>query len=528
MLIVGIFLLSLFVTSLWGVDCYSIQIKSVLTKSIKNNNLTFKDNSCRLFEIGKYSTLRCGCYSNMDRARKGLALYQGIYHDAFIAKKRFYPLESIQKDANISLLSQNTNNIIDKNKIKILKSKVEKPKKDKVKKIKWNEVVLNKSADFNLTNQNKLETQLLQNYDTQKKLISESSDFYGLNLHGKYAQYIEQNYLMREYTDYEYEIKAKFELFDNGYFAQKTKKEKQFEFSQLNYFNDLSKMQQNHYLTRVLKIDMLKSEANREYYLKLSRLYAVAIESKQENLTKSLITRYELVGLEQMHNRFKLASEIYENDSAVSIENEYYSLLKIVDFLQLKDIKKIIQITKKSNPDMQLQNAKMKYVNIDESYLDTISMNIFVHRRVVDEMGWYHTVGLEGNIPINFSADYEHKLRQLKEQSYAINQKSIEEMLESKLDSLYNSFSMIQKHININKHDINYTEMIIEDFEKIKANIVPNLNINIDDKILTSQKEIVDYKFKILLQKIELIKILNDIAYISNVSNITSLIKEME
>ena len=76
----------LLASSLYAQSCYTVQILSSV-KNEKNRDLLSKTQypeSCKLMDIGKTLTVRCGCYDKFKEAKKKLPKLKRRYRHAYI------------------------------------------------------------------------------------------------------------------------------------------------------------------------------------------------------------------------------------------------------------------------------------------------------------------------------------------------------------------------------------------------------------------------------------------------------------
>ncbi|MEA3523602.1 MAG: hypothetical protein U9R50_11605, partial [Campylobacterota bacterium] len=284
---------------------------------------------------------------------------------------------------------------------------------------------------------------------------------------------------------------------------------------------NISSIMKNQFKNQLTTFSALTSEITLHYYTQLSKLYKKAIEERE----LSLSTIYEVDMLHQMHHRFTQSAKIYERHDRAVFTPLIYSILQKIEYLQLEDIETIKRYAKDYNPDLYLQEAEMEILDIPKSYTDNVSLNLFANRRTVDELGWYNTLGVEATLPLDFSSYEKQELARLEKKALSIAHTSLQQSIDISLDRLYLAFEDLQSYITIDKDDVHYLDTRIQKFKAIKDNTIPNLNFNSDEKILLSSKKIIDLKFDILLKRVELFKILSEIANIANITDITYLIK---
>jgi len=486
-----LFVLGSLSASLSASSCYSVELWSV--KSYNPEPLQ-SESDCKILEIGTYHANRCGCFSNIEEAKKRLAKYKPTYPKAYVTKtlkSRFIQKSQMQPSLRVTP--------------------------------NYNPSKYLEIAD---DSQSPIYKKELQNNKTKiNKAYSDLSNFYGLSLEGKYEQYINQNYVMRDYTDFEYELKLKFSLFKDGFFEHKKEKKIEEKTAKIVYLQNLLVVLKNNFSDTELMIKGLESEIDYNYYLTLAALYQNAMRQNENKLKSGIIQSYKYDELKQTQSRFLKSAKIYERHDRVTLDKKMALVLDEIGQVKLKEISTIAQYSQENNYDIALSRAKMASLDTSKSYLDTVNMNLYAHRRKVDELGWYNTVGAEAKIPLNFSSNEEIEMNKLKQKSYVVVNKSLEKNIKNSVRSLYLDFKDLQEFIMIDKDDVAYLQLRIQKFEDIQKNIVPNLTYEPDEEILIAKQKLIELQRKILLSKINLFKILNEIAYVGNIDDISYILE---
>jgi hypothetical protein len=487
--------------------CYSVQLQT----DLKLYNPSFRlPKQCQIMRINGYVVYRCGCYETRKEAQKSLKYHKKNYPNALLVKTYKYRFH--KNTAKKSFLP-NTHHR------------------------RWENLnlVLNKNITFNnsKTSLNNENTREIQSYDKLQKNQTSLQDnrknisnFYGLSLQGKYEQYINQDYRFREYTDYDYDLKLQFDIFKDGFFQHKRENTIQKEQENITYIQNLSKILKNNYAQQLLLLDAITRRTNFNYYNQLASLYKVALKYRKQSYQHDLSTVNDIDTLKQMQNRFKKSAQIYKTHTNTEIPKYFYKFLQDIEHLKLKSTTEILSLAKKNNSDIMLEKARAKLItNSVPAYSDNLQLNLYAHRRVVDEMGWYNTLGIEGKIPLDFSSHEEQKVAKLQERSNAITQESFTKVIQNQLLQLIQNFSDIQQLIKIDRDDIIYLQRRVKRYERIEQNMIPNLNYNPQDKIVQFSYELINLKYKTALKKIELVKIIGNIAYLSNTPELSHIIK---
>ena len=490
-------------------SCYSVQLKSA--SQLKQATLQVPQ-GCQEMQISSYATWRCGCFETATQAKKSLSNYKHSYPDAILVRTYKY------RFSKSHTLTQAT-----APKIKELTIKND-----------WNLTTRLFNGNFSFYSnslkktdylQNNFYTDIQQNQKNVQNTLANQSNFYGLSLQGKYEQYLNQDYRFREYTDYAYDLKLQFDLFKGGYFEHKKANGIAQKQEKVAYLQTFSYVLKNHYDEQLLIANAALQTINTKYYAQLTSLYKKALKHRKNSYINALSTKDEIEALEQRYNHYKKTAKIYAQHKKLHLPKEAVVLLRKIGHFQLQNSETILKIAKENNPNTALQKARFSLLNESPSYSDNVEVSLYAHRRVVDEMGWYNTIGIEGKLPLDFTSNEEQKVAQLEQHSNALAQKSFENIVQNKLIQLIQNFSDLQQLIAIDKDDIRFLQKRIERYKSIQNNTIPNLNYNPEDKIISLSQQLIDLKYQIALKKIELFKTLGNIAYLSNTPDISLLIK---
>ena len=509
-----------FMYPLTGTDlptCYSIQLQSA--KGLHTNS-GHTAQECQEMQIDTYVAKRCGCYESLEKAKQDLLRYQQTYPNAILVRtytyrfqKRPSQTQTLSYKLKANTTTVNTTPLVDDD---------------------WS--ITNKFVDQNFsfdTNsllqsnylQERFHTKIQNNQKEIQNTFGNSFNLYGLSLQGKYEQYLNQDYRFREYTDYEYDLKLEFDLFKDGYFEHKKANSIAQKQEKIEYLQTFSYVLKNHYDEQLLIANAALQATNIKYYKALTALYKEALKHRKNSYINALSTQDELEVLQQQYNRYNKTSKIYAQHKRLFLPKEAALLLSKIERLHLQNSETILNLSQTNNPDRALQKARVSLLNEMPSYSDNVELGLYAHRRVVDEMGWYNTVGIEGKLPLDFTSAEEKKVAKLEQHSHLLAQKSFENIVQNKLIQLIQNFSDLQQLIAIDRDEIHFLHKRIERYKTIENNAIPNLNYNPEDKIINLSAQLIDLKYQIALKKIELFKTLGNIAYLSNTPDISLLIK---
>jgi len=495
-------------------SCYSVQLWSVKnSQGTEKEQLKNELKGCSLLHIGSYDSMRCGCYKTIQEITT-LNEYKKKYKNAYIVQTlqhRFKRQKIVKNEFTVQpkpkyFLDKYNFNVLDVN----LTSQISEEKF---------------SANNDLP---RLMDELSSNAKMQMQQIQSNSGLFGLSIQGKYDQYAKQNYLNREYTDYEYNVKLKYDIFKNGYFEHQTNIEEGLAKTAVLHYQNLINLQKYNYSTNLNSLKALLNKINARYYDALVDLYNDAIKRMKNLLESGMQTKYNVNKLIHEKDTFLSLKKVYQDKSSKAIDKAVYEMLLRVENIKLIPLQTIQTLSKKSNSEILMQNAQSDFLSVENNPYNAITLNVYSSLRAMDEVGSYVTVGAELNLPLNFSYSETKRLNALQIQANCIKREAVEKYLNSSLKNLYKEFYTLQGVISTDKDSINNLHLELNDFKTIAMYNLASLKVDFEQQIFKNQSNIIDLKYKILLKRVEMLKILMNISYLSNIYDIKKLTIEKQ
>jgi len=508
-----IILVSIFFTFLGASDeCYTIELwsvhKSKYKKGIEEIKYLDENRECKIFYIGNYYTMRCGCYNSISDI-KDLNKYKKQFKNAYVRttlKSRFVKKIVSSKIVPSKIISKE-NSYIDLSSITLLP----------------------KISDKNIIHKTDMEKDISRykkSIEQQFHQIKNRSNIVGFGIEGRYDQYINQNYLDREYTDYEFNVKIKYDIFKDGYYQHEKELKKTYNFIKILEYKNLINLHKYNYDDNIEKLDYILSKINVLYYDNLVKIYDDAIKRYNKLLDIGSVSKYEVDILIHKKNNFKALKNSYKKKNDILVDENIYKLLLYIEDFKLVNIDSIKAIANEQNLDINLEVVKSRFLDVDASFYDDVSLSVFSSVRSMDEVGWYNTFGAQVDIPLNYTSQETKELNKLQKESIKYKKKVIKQFVYNSFGRLYSSFDQLQLLIDTDKKFIYDLSKELDDYKIISKYNIPNLHIDYNAKILSTQSDILDSKYDILLKKIELLKIILKISYLSNIADIKKIVLE--
>jgi len=465
---------------------------------------------CLKMSIGAFDVVRCSCYDNYVDAKKLLKIYQIKFKKAHIVttyKFRFIPVKKDTKPAvkQTPLIFQNSVDIFNGS---------------------YDFFKINTSGDEEkMTLFDSMKSKLQNNKDLQLSKIDDSLSLYGLAIDAKYDQYLNRDYLNREYTDYESNIKLKYDFFKNGFMEQKKSNEDTKNKITTTFYQSSSNLEKYTYEEKLSNISSLLPLINFHYFTMLARV-------TKENLTKNnllyklgTIAKYEIQLKEKILQKYINDTDRYKNIINIKVAKAYLLLLPDIETSVLENIETLREYMYTNNSNILLNESEYASLNNESSYFDKVRVNVYLSNRTMDENGWYNTIGIDSHFPLDFSSYRQNEIEKLKKTAINNQTEALKKFLNNTINKLVREFTNYQHQIQDTKEEIEIQNFQLQRYKLLEKDNIASLHLDIHEKIYLLQKSILELKYEISLSKLELLKILLHIEYITNSSDLNLIIK---
>jgi len=468
--------------------------------------------TCLKMDIGNFSVVRCGCYAEYTEAENLLKSYHSEFSQAHLVKTYKYRFQSLEPKTVAPKIKKQVNLINFKNEINIFNNRYD-------------------FFDINITKQEEttlfdsIKSKLTSNKDAQLSKYENSLSLYGLAIDSKYDHYLKSTFLNRKYTDYEYNIKLKYDFFKNGYMQQKNSNKKSKNKIKVTFYQYSSEIEKYSYEEKLSNIETLLPLINFHYYQLLQKITAENLQ--KNNILQDLgnIAEYQIQLKEKILNKYKKNTQRYKNSIDIKIAKSYFLLLKNIESTQLKDINQIRNYIKNHNSEILLQKSMYYAENDTNSYFDRVKVNIYLSNRTVDKNGWYNTLGVDSHFPLDFSSSQENEVQKLRQNAIKNQEKALLNSLNNRIDKLFRKFKSTKYQIQNDKDELEILNYKLQRYKLLEKDNISSLHLDVHEKIYLLQESMLKLKYNISLSKLELLKILIHIEYITNSSDLNQIIK---
>ena len=490
-------------------SCFSVELLS----HPKNSPIVMPKypTECLKMSIGSFDVVRCSCYDSYVKAKNLLKLHKAKFKKAHIVKtykSRFSQKKA--KEETKHLIKQTP--IIFQNRVDIFSGH-------------YDFFQLNKMNEEEITLFDSMKYKLTQNKDLQLSKIKNSLTLYGLAIDAKYDQYLNRDYLNREYTDYESNIKLKYDLFKNGFMEQRKLNKENKDQIITTFYQSSSKLEDYTYEEKLSNINTLLPLINFHYFDLLKKI-------TKENLAKNYslyklgsLAKYELDLKEKILQKYTNDTARYKNIIDIKISKEYLQLLPNIETVTLEDSDTLKEYMYENNSKILLYENRSSSLNNAHSYFDNVRINVYLSNRTMDENGWYNTVGVDSHFPLDFSSYRQNQLEKLQKTDINNQEEALKIFLDNTITKLIREFKNYQHKIQDNKEELEIQNFQLQRYKLLEKDNIASLHLDIHEKIYLLQTSILKLKYDISLSKLELLKILFHIEYIINTSDFNLIIK---
>lgn len=245
----------------------------------------------------------------------------------------------------------------------------------------------------------------------------------------------------------------------------------------------------------------------------------------KEAFEDGILLKYDRSSLEHKLSYYSSLVALDENDKRVQkVDKRYLNFLKELHKIEIVPFENLLSLTRQNNTQLKLQQKKSLLYEDQSKFYDEIALNLFTQRKELDETGWYTTVGFNADIPLSTQYKKTKSLNRLQKRAQLLKKEALMHSFESRLEYLYSRFIKMKKSFSIYEENKKNLLLELDDFYTIAKHHIPNLKLNYERSIISTEEEIVAMDYEMLTQKVEMLQLLLEMAYITNVESIDKLI----
>lgn len=366
---------------------------------------------------------------------------------------------------------------------------------------------------------------LKQNNAHFKNVMHRVDPFLGFYFTGDYGEYMAGKYSYRKHTSYEYLLKFRWELFDDGYYESKKELAEKMNETEVDYRQLLSDMIDRNYNDKLSQLQGYTITIRRKYFAKMVAAYTKLLRKREEQLRHGFTTLDDTEHIRERLETMRLNSAFYDSQEGVPVDPKLFVLLNRIECLKLTDKARFKRDVVHSNVQVLLQNNFMRRADFMPSFTDQLKVNLYTLHRRVENVGWYDVLGIHADIPLTYDSERD-ELARLEKHNYKLQQAAIIKRLEQNIDSLYYQFYELQTQVKIKQNSLRHLLIALRRKQKLAETSVNHFE---NDPLRETQLlhiEIMSARYDIMMKRLDMYSILLRLYHISNADNLNRLLKE--
>lgn len=366
---------------------------------------------------------------------------------------------------------------------------------------------------------------LKQNNARFQNALHRIDPFWGLYITADYGEYMAGKYSYRKFTSYEYSLKFRWELFNDGYYESKKELAEKTNETEVNYRQLLSDMIDRNYDDKLSQLQGFTITIRRSYFAKMAAAYAKLLRKREEQLRHGFTTLDDTEHIRERLETMRLKSAFYDGQEGTPVEPKLFALLNRIECLELTDKARFKRDVVHSNVQVLLQNNFMRRADFFPEYTDRLKVNLYTLHRRVENVGWYDVLGVQADIPLTYDSERDELMR-LEKHNYKLQQAAIIKRLEQNIDSLYYQFYDLGTQVKIKQNSLRHLSVALQCKEEFATTGVDNVRADPLREAELLRIDIMRGRYDIMMTRLEMYRILLRLYHISNADNLNRLLEE--
>ena len=209
-------------------------------------------------------------------------------------------------------------------------------------------------------------------------------------------------------NDTAYDVRVEFDIFQQGYYENKKKNEKDKIDNQINFLKTIKNISILQRDQELLKVRKYENSVNvSALLLKLRVLEGNSNRAKQQSLN-GLITDYEYDNYKLAIQQIKDELLLFKNMSLLKIPKNLWILLNQIEHVKLINDNELIDALERDSVDLKLAKTLQEKKPLMDEWSDKLRVNIYAGERKMYLSQQQTLIGVEAKIPIsNYSRTEE-------------------------------------------------------------------------------------------------------------------------
>jgi len=344
--------------------------------------------------------------------------------------------------------------------------------------------------------------------DIKKGFNEENNDNYfnGLYFKSNIAYDVQNN-------DNAYDVRIEFDLFQQGYYENKKKYERNLLKRQLQFYEALKSIKVLKQEQELLKIRQYENSVISSGLLFKLKLRKSAVNKTKEKMRRGVLTQYQYdayrLSIQQIEDELLLYSSL----ALSKIPHDLWVLLNDIENIQLLPDDKLINMLEQKSIDLKLAKTLQKQQVVYEEWSDKLRLNLYAGTRKMYLSQNQTLIGFEAKVPLtSYSQSKElNKIQDdiMTEQVQLQHLQSIEE-----LQDVLAMFRYKQQKLKTYAFELSRIKRHLKDVEIINHSAFASYaNISFDEKEKTIDKYLLKY-LSVQKERLNTYKVLIKIMYL--------------
>jgi len=325
-------------------------------------------------------------------------------------------------------------------------------------------------------------------------------------------------------NDTAYDVRVEFDIFQQGYYENKKKNEKNKIDNQLNFLKTIKNISVLQRDQELLKVRKYENSINVSALLLKLQVMEGNLNRAHKQSQNGLITSYEYENYKLAIQQIKDELLLFKNMSLLKITRNLWILLNQIEHVKLIDDNELIEALEKDSIDLKLAKTLQEKVPLMDEWSDKLRVNIYAGGRKMYLSQQQTLIGVEAKIPIsNYSRTEELDIIQNNIMSEQVNLQHSQ--AKETLKDAIATFKYKQQKLKTYAYELARTKKRIKELEIINSSAFAsyaNLSFNAEQKTIDSYLE----KYTTIeLARINTYKELLNIMYLIHTNDIKNILK---
>jgi len=202
-------------------------------------------------------------------------------------------------------------------------------------------------------------------------------------------------------ADTAYDVRFEFAIFDQGYYENKKKNEKDKIDNEIIFFRAMKNIEVLQKEQELLKIKKYQNSVNVSALLLKLRLTESNLYSAKEKLDNGLLTEYAYEEYKLSIQKIKDDLLLFKNMTLLKIPNNLWVLFNQIEYIKLIEENSLLDALEAQSVDLMLAKSLQEKQPLTEEWSDRLRINVYAGQRKMYLAQQQTLVGVEAKIPLS-------------------------------------------------------------------------------------------------------------------------------